>query len=163
MASRFLYAHFPISQGATIPIFQVSEPSEAHRHRRSEAHRHQPEMAALVPWGHDTPFPRLVVPQFSGFQVPERPRSRGPKFLRVAGSPCAIILHGTKAHTFPASLVSSPPQSAGILLIEVYRQSRRLVQHAPLFRLASRFRGCTPAMMARVTWSLRQLGFKLSS
>ena len=162
-ANRFPYVQFPMSKGAAIPIFQVSERSEAHRHQRSEAHKHQPGTATLVPWSHDTPVPRFIVPLVSGFQVPESPRSQGPKFLRVAGSPCVVILHGTKAHTFLAFLVSSPLRSAGILLIDVYRQSRRLVQHAPSIHLASSFRGCTPAMMAQATWSLRQLGFKISS
>jgi hypothetical protein len=105
-------------------------------------------------------FLDLLFPCFLAFKFL---RAQGPKFLRVAGSPCVVILHGTKAHTFPASLVSSPLRSAGILLIDVYRQSRHLVQHAPSIHLASSFRGCTPAMMAQATWSLRQLGFKVSS
>src|SRR5208337_4787653 len=75
-----------------------------------------------------------------------------PKFLRVAGSPTVVILHGSKVRTFPASLVSGPPRFAGTLLIEVYRQSRLLGQHALSIRLASRFRGSRPAMMAQATW-----------
>src|SRR5208283_302591 len=154
-ASRFLYAKFSMSKVAVIPIFQVSE--------RPEAHRHQPGTAALVPWSHDTPFPRFVIPLFSGFQVSESSSSQVPKFLRVAGSPTVVILHGSKVRTFPASLVSGPPRFAGTLLIEVYRQSRLLGQHALSIRLASRLRGSRPAMMAQATWTLKQLGFKVSS
>src|SRR5208283_1312805 len=70
-ASRFLYAKFSMSKVAAIPIFQVSE--------RPEAHRHQPGTAALVPWSHDTPFPRFVIPLFSGFQVSESSSSQVPE------------------------------------------------------------------------------------
>ena len=114
-----------------------------------------------APWFFGAMTPRFLDLLFPCFLAFKFLRAQGPKLLRVAGSPCAIILHGTKAHTFPASLVSSPLRSTGILLIEVYRQSMRLVQHAPSIRLASGFRGDTPAMMAQATWSLRQLGSKV--
>jgi len=62
--SRFLYAKFSMSQAAALPILQACESPHSHRYQSGKA--------ALVPRIHDTPFPRYVVPLFSGFPVTEK-------------------------------------------------------------------------------------------